>query len=304
MDRIRGSHLVMRLLGAFALLAAVAGTALPASAQQAPATWVPGPYAAGANTYDGFIDLPPAGSTVSSTTGFVVAGWAFDRTAQGWAGFDMVHVYSGLAGAGGNFLGAGYTGLQRQDAAAAENNVWAGTSGFYVSIPGGTSLGQGSQTLTVYLHTPAKGWWYKQVQVTVTSGSGTSSATSTSTPTVSTGNLAYPQDPTVSISNPSPGQTITTGNDFTLTGDTYDRNKVPGPGTGVDRVQLYLDGERASSSSVYLGDAQIDTNDTRWSLLFHTTNYHEGDHTLYVYAGSKATGRETKTSVTFHISES
>lgn len=83
----------------------------------ATAEWQPGPDAILDNTYAGSIDLPAAGATVSATQAVTVAGWVVDRAADGWAGIDTVHVYDGLAGQGGSFLGQAVVALPRADVA-------------------------------------------------------------------------------------------------------------------------------------------------------------------------------------------
>src|SRR5579859_3690641 len=140
-------------LGLCVLLVGLLG---PATAAADPlATWTAGPDAVGDDTYDGFVDMPAAGATVP-TGSFAVSGWFVDRTADGWAGADQVQLYAGQMGNGGTMLAAGVVGQNRPDVAAAEGNPSWAASGFSGVVPAG-SLQPGSQTLSVYVHTPGKG---------------------------------------------------------------------------------------------------------------------------------------------------
>ena len=161
----RSRHTLLAWLSVAALLGAVSA---PASvAADAFSTWTPGPGAAGDNTYAGFIDVPPA-NTMVPTGNFQVAGWFVDTTAQGWAGADDVQVFLGTMDGGGKMLAKAFFAQNRPDVAAALGNPYWAASGFIATIPA-SALPSGGQTLSVYAHTPAKGWWYKQVQVNVSS---------------------------------------------------------------------------------------------------------------------------------------
>src|SRR5579864_7516258 len=109
--------------------------------------WTPGPGAILDNTYDGFIDAPAANASVP-TGSFTVAGWFFDKTAEGWAGADDVEVWLGTMDGGGHLLAKLNFAQSRPDVAAAESNPFAGPSGFVGVVPA-NSLGAGPQTLLV-----------------------------------------------------------------------------------------------------------------------------------------------------------
>src|SRR5229473_3976373 len=168
-DMRRFRHTLLAWLSVAALVGAVSA---PASVSADPfSTWTPDPGAAGDNTYSGFIDVPPANTQVP-TGNFQVAGWFVDTTAQGWAGADDVQVFQGTMDGGGKMLAKAFFAQSRPDVAAALGNPYWAASGFNATIPA-SSLPTGGQTLSVYAHTPAKAWWYKQVQVNV---SGTAAA--------------------------------------------------------------------------------------------------------------------------------
>src|SRR5215218_723668 len=84
------------------LAMALAIVAAPASAQTS--GWLPGPDAAADNTFDGYVDAPTSGATLSGGGSFAVAGWFVDRNAEGWAGADNVQVFLGTMGAGGRMI--------------------------------------------------------------------------------------------------------------------------------------------------------------------------------------------------------
>src|SRR5438874_8534201 len=48
--------------------------------------WLPGPGAAGPNTYSGVIDAPALNARITAGGTIQLAGWFVDRTADGWAG--------------------------------------------------------------------------------------------------------------------------------------------------------------------------------------------------------------------------
>src|SRR5258708_171732 len=113
------------------------------------------------NSYTGNVDQPVNGSIVPFDQPVAVVGWVIDRTADGWAGIDDLHVYEGLAGQG-TFLGRASFAQSRPDVAQALDNPFWSDSGFVLSLPAG-SLNAGGHTLTVYAHTPSKGWWFTQI---------------------------------------------------------------------------------------------------------------------------------------------
>src|SRR5262249_11627566 len=146
---------------------AILGTlVLPSSASADAITdWTPGPGGASDNTFTGFIDVPTRGATVGSGD-FSVAGWFVDRTAQGWAGADDVQLWVGTMDGGGRMLANAVFAESRPDVAAALGNPYWAASGFGATVPSG-ALSPGDQLLSIYAHTPGKGWWYKQVPVNV-----------------------------------------------------------------------------------------------------------------------------------------
>jgi hypothetical protein len=159
MQRIVGYSLVASLLWSVFMPAAT-GVA------HADTAWKAGPGADGADTYMGVIDSPRDGSQLGGPGMLQISGWFVDRTAQGWAGVDDVEVFLGLMNDGGVPLAHALFELPRPDVGAALGNGYWSSSGWSAQAPT-SSLFAGSNTLTVYVHAPDKGWWYQQVHVLV-----------------------------------------------------------------------------------------------------------------------------------------
>lgn len=291
----------MRLLqSSFARAAFVAATLVltlgglaigvaPTSAQTAgPGTFAPGTGAGSTNTYSGHIDAPTANQTVTQGQALLVTGWACDTSAQGWAGFDQVQVYSGTMGSGGTMLASGSTGLARPDVAGTTGDSSCAPSGFSVTVPGSALGTAGSMTLNVYLHTPGNGWWYLSVPVTVAAGapassnpsttgtstaSGTSgslpagciitnpvaastSATPTAIPTSNCNSLPYSADVHVTIIAPHPTDQLLNSQSQTLAGIAYD-DRAPSGQSGISQIQVYLNGLAGNNGTTYLGNATL-----------------------------------------------
>lgn len=269
-----------RLLGAVALVATLAASALTASAQPAPLTdgWAAGPGAAGNNTYVGFIDQPSGGSTVG-TGALAVTGWVVDTTAAGWAGIDNVQIYNGLMGQGGSMVAQANFAQNRPDVGNFFNYGYWANSGFNAVIGAG-ALPQGAVTLNVYAHTPNKGWWYKSVSFTVSSSGASTGGTSGS------GSNAIRVD----IFTPAAGACVSTQTaSYLITGDAKDPT-APQGNPGVSSVDVWMDGGPGSQYGVELGTATVNTDGT-WSLSIEPTHYSTLHHWLYVYPHSSITGQ-------------
>jgi len=212
-----------------------AQTAAPAALAGA---WSAGSDGTGPNTYVGRVETPRQGQSLTNGSNLLVSGWAVDTSASGWAGIDAMSVYVGTREAGTK-LADGAVGLNRPDVADGLGPQFM-TAGFSAVVPGGTLSGLpvGPLSLSVYLHTPNKGWWFKTVNASLQA------------PTV----LAFPSDPIVTFVHPIAGEIITQrqkNNKYTLSGFALDRNP-PGTGQnpggnasgchcGVGSVFMYMD---------------------------------------------------------------
>jgi hypothetical protein len=270
----------------------IASMAAPAAAQSA--GWQPGPGAILDNTYTGYIDQPSNGATVPGSGSFVVGGWFVDTTAQGWAGADNMQVWLGTMDGGGKMLAQGIVGQSRPDVGAATGNPFYTNSGFSASVPG-NSVPSGGQTLSVYLHTPGKGWWFKTVSVNGGGGGTTSPAPAPGGAPANTAGAP----PTVTVTQPKEGDNVkASGNSqFTITGTATD----PTTGAaGIDSVDVWILGERDSGSGQDLGQATLN-GDGSWSLTFTPTKFPSTHVNIYVYAHSKTTGKTTEAIRGFNI---
>ena len=312
MQRLRRT--LIAWLGLAGLLGALIG---PASALADPLTsWTPGPGGMLDNTYTGFIDLPAMNATVP-TGDFTVAGWFVDKTAEGWAGADDVQIWQGTMDGGGKMLTKAVFAQSRPDVGAATGNPFWAASGFGGVVPAG-ALSTGSQTLSVYAHTPGKGWWFKQVNVTVSASAAATTASAPAAAAPTSGGAL----PIIVIEKPAANENINThsnGGLYQIIGYALDKNAAPNQGsqgTGIDHVSVYVDNER-DNGGMFLGDADLAFSDQAaattygqqfasagWRLTFKPTALHSGAHTLFVYAHSVVTNKEDFQTVGMNIVES
>jgi Bacterial Ig domain len=105
--------------------------------------------------------------------------------------------------------------------------------------------------------------------------------------------------PQLVIQNPAENQLITAkgGASFTITGTATD--PVAGPG-GIDRVDVWIFGERNTNGASDLGNATL-LSDGSWSLVFLPTRFVSTHTNIYVYVHSKVTGLESVGSRGFNI---
>jgi hypothetical protein len=180
----------------------LAVSAAPAAAQSAPGAgaWQPGPAGTGDHAaLAGVIDSPSSGANVSPGT-LALRGWFVDLTAQGWTGVDDVEIFLGTMDSG-RPLGHAQFQQSRPDVASALRNPFWANAGWSANVPS-TSLATGENTLSVYAHTPAKGWWLRQVRINLqpppppARGASRAIAPSPSTPSPIGNDISFPQCPT------------------------------------------------------------------------------------------------------------
>jgi hypothetical protein len=245
-----------------------------ATVASAQTVWQPGPGASGDNTYQGTVDLPTNGAVLPLNQLATVSGWFVDTTANGWSGADDVQVFIGTMGTG-TALGHGATGLARPDVASALNNPFWSASGYSAQIDP-AALGSGQNVLSVYLHTPAKGWWFTQVSVSVANTSG---------------GLAGGAAPSVTVTAPVEGEKISNRlGDYLISGSA--RDEVAG-GKAIDRVQVWLNGEQNTANAIYLGDADVATDGT-FQLHWTPAGFTAIPSNVYVYAHSDVSNKTTE----------
>lgn len=314
MHRFRRSFLAL-LTGALVAGAMVAP--MPAGAQNA--GWQPGPGAALDNTYDGFVDAPAGGATVS-TNGFGVNGWFVDRQAQGWAGADDVQVWLGTMDGGGRMLAKASIAQNRPDVGTALGDPFWSASGFNAFVGSG-AVSEGSQTLNVYVHTPGKGWWFKSVQVSASASAPAAVAPSSpSAPVAGAPTSPGGAPPVLVIEKPKGAEIVKTNvSDFEIMGYAVDPNAAPNQGSqgsGIDKVSVYMDFDKDDPQTTFIGDAELAFSSDAaralygdrgasagWRVTFKPTKFKAKGHQLWVYAHSVVTGKEVLEMRGFDIRE-
>src|SRR5579864_1065308 len=266
--------------------------------------WTPGPGANGDDTYAGFIDTPISGATVFPNAMVAISGWAVDKTATGWSGIDQMQVYLGLQDQGGTLLVQGSIGTPRADVASATGNAFLANSGFNASFSA-SSLSTGSNLLTVYIHTPDKGWWFKQLQITIPAAP----------------DRPFADDPLLIVRTADPSLDVSqTVNNLILTGYAIDRNlplnqQLGVAGSGVSVVSAYLDGPRTSGNGAgaFVGNATMGQAfreatgfgarflNSGWQLTLHPHDLTVDRHELYIYAESAYWPNETLVILPFNV---
>jgi hypothetical protein len=283
--RLLNSARTVMLLGALSALL----VSVPAASAQT-AGWQGGPGAILDNTYDGYIDTPRAGATVPGSGGFTVAGWFVDHQAQGWAGADDIEIWLGTMDGGGHMLAKANIAQSRPDVAAATGNPYWAASGFG-AVVNGASVPSGNQTLYVYAHTGGKGWWWKSVGVV---GGGAAAAAAPAPGAASAPAAAAPVSggaPVVKFLQPTDNQNVSTRSTFQINGTVDDP-------THIDRIEVWINGER--DSGTLLGTT-TPSSDGSWSITFNPTKFASTHTNLYAYARNGVTHRETEIIVGINI---
>jgi hypothetical protein len=286
------------------VLAGLLGALLSPAAVWADAftSWTPGSGGELDPSFDGYIDVPSMNATVP-TGSFYVSGWFVDKTAQGWAGADDVQIWLGTMDGGGALVVRAKFAQSRPDVATALGNPYWAASGFNAFVPA-NALPVGARTLSVYAHTPGKGWWYKQVQLNL-SASGTAAL-----------GLASSPPPILVIEKPPSGEGVATNPLYsTISGYALDKAGAATGVVGINRVSVYVDNTRENGGR-YLGEAVLGQSsqtakaaygstfsNAGWRLDFKPTNFRAGSHTLYIYARSVLTGKEDLETSTFRVVE-
>ena len=271
-----------------ALLSAVSRAAVSVGAGGIGAVggWQPGPGAILDNTYDGFIDAPRPGATVPGSGRSPSPAGSSTSQAQGWAGADDIEVWLGTMDGGGHMLAKANIAQSRPDVAAATGNPYWAASGFGASVHG-SSVPGGNQTLNVYAHTGGKGWWFKRSSVV---GGGAAAAAAPAPARSACASRARRAVARWCASRrrsatPTENQNVSTRSTFTINGTVSDP-------THIDRIEVWINGERDSGTPAGHDDARPATargrsRSTRRSSPSTHTN-------LYVYAHNSATRLETE----------
>jgi hypothetical protein len=112
--------------------------------------------------------------------------------------------------------------------------------------------------------------------------------------------------PYVEVSNPLPGDSLAAGR-FDMQGKAFDPAASADQGSGIDRVEVFI--EDRDRGGLHLGDARLGLPNAAaapgsqfaqagWEAV---VNLPSGFHTLFVYARSTVTGKETAVQVPVRI---
>ena len=112
--------------------------------------------------------------------------------------------------------------------------------------------------------------------------------------------------PYIAVNNPSPGDVLPAGG-LAMEGKAFDPAASADQGTGVDRVEVFL--EDRDRGGMYLGDARLGAPNLAaapgsqfapagWEI---TVTLPGGNHTLFVYARSSVTGKESTVSIPVRV---
>ncbi len=229
-----------------------------------------------ANTLVGALERPTTATAVGGVV--TIAGWAADRAASSGTGVQAVHVYLDGEQGQGFFLGAAEYGQPRDEIATLLGEGRFRNSGYTLTWDT-AKVAPGDHTLNVYALSSVTGRWEKY------------------TATVTVVQRPYQDDPLIRVMEPNDNATVS-GSASVVKGWAVDRNAPSG--TGVDRVEVWIDAPREAVGAVKLGEAQYggefgspaeELGDSRFkpsgfTLTWNPGQFRPGNHTLYVYARS------------------
>jgi hypothetical protein len=152
--------------------------------------WTPAPDAQGDPTLLGFVDR-----TEPISGGFQILGWLVDQSNLDAPGIDSVLLYQGVRDAGGTQIAQGQVGQSRPDVASVMGNPRWATAGFVIPVTG-WSAPAGTTRLTIYAHSPSKGWWTLAYDYTPLAAAPVPTATQapSSTPSDAAAQAAHKQE--------------------------------------------------------------------------------------------------------------
>jgi hypothetical protein len=154
------------------------------------------------------LDSPSPNSTVGHT--LAVGGWAIDLTAAGGTGVDGVHVWAYPAdGSAPQFLGVATYGLARPDIGGIFGSQFT-NSGYLLNV----AVNPGTYQIVAFAHSAVRGAFKAVAAPHVTV-----------------------QAPVTTVVIDTPGQNVTTGRPFTLSGWAVDQRATTG--TGIDAIDVW-----------------------------------------------------------------
>ena len=223
----------------------------------------------------GAIDEPSEGALLTDRT--AVSGWAIDQNARGNTGVDGVQIF-----VDGAYVGDAYYGIGRPDLGRAFGLQFS-ASGWSMWLEPG-QLSSGPHTLEAHAHSSLNG------QVT----------TYPRTIVVAAGS-----EPFGAVDVPDDGATVSSLTEvrgWALDARAHD-------GTGIDRVQVFLDGALIADAQYGLARPDVagvygaQFADAGWSTRLDPAGLSLGQHTLEARARSLLSGEETTYSHTLFVQQ-
>jgi len=313
----------LHLLGPLTVAAALGIGTLPAFAQSAPAS--------SACSEIHFDLANPSAASEILPGGLVVQGTAMDNRASEGLGIDRIDFFLDSREAGGMNLGTAVPGLvpgpwgpTSFQTTISVPNVMGGHDLFayahssvngaesVISVP--VSVGEDPKlafqtldetaTASCMLGTASPSNLTTPPPSTTTTTTTTTPATTTTTPvtqpstTTTTPVVSSPAASTItlSVANPSPNATISTGA-YSIQGEAMDQAATSG--SGIDRIDIFLDNR--DTGGMFLSTATLGTS-SFWQSVVTLPNNQTGLHELWFYAHSSVTGQTMSVSVPVTIS--
>lgn len=214
----------------------------------------------------------PASTSIASTAGFAIDGWAADTGASTGTGIDGVVAWAWPStGAPAIFAGSATLGISRPDVGAYLGSQFT-PSGYHIQV----TLAAGSYVVAVYAHSAVSGAYTSAVQLKVT--------------------VQAPQSaPRVWVDAPGSGQTVTPS--FVVSGWAIDAASTSGPGIDAVHVWAYPSTGAAAifAGAATYGASRPDVAAAFGSSIFTPSGFSlqatlaPGNYTLAVYAHSSVT---------------
>jgi hypothetical protein len=267
--------------------------------------WVAGPETSGVAPVAGSLDSQPDGARADDFATLSLSGWVVDSSAaDGGTGVGSVELYQGAANDHGPLLARADMSISRAEPVTISGNSDWGTAGFSLRLSL-ASLPGGATPLTLAVHTTQHGTWLSTIWLTIPVPDATApppdlSPEPTATPRPRTGPMLGPP-PRLVVTAPRSGATVS--GSYVLQGSAYDPSATTSQGTGIDRVEAFLEPDRDGGGRL-LGDAVLVPTDTssgspQGAAYTLPVRVAPGPHTLYVHAHSAITGLETVVAVPF-----
>ncbi|MBV9358311.1 MAG: hypothetical protein JO023_22590 [Chloroflexi bacterium] len=268
--------------------------------------WLAGPETSGVASVVGSLDPLPDGARADDFATLSLSGWVVDTSAaEGGTGVGSVELYQGAANEHGALLARADTNISRAEPVTISGNPDWGTAGFSLHLPLASVPG-GATPLTLAVHTTEHGTWLSTIWLTVPVPDASAPSPDLSpepepTPSPRSGPTLGPP-PHLVVTAPRSGAMVS--GSYVLQGSAYDPSATASQGTGIDRVEAFLEPDRDGGGRL-LGDAVLVPSDSSAGSGPQGATYTlpvrvaPGPHTLYVHAHSAITGLETVVTVPF-----